>query len=128
MSDKTIIGLDFDGTCVEHNYPLIGADIGAVPTLQELGRKCRIILYTMRDKEPLAEAVKWCERNKIELWAVNNNPEQTWTTSPKVYCHMYIDDAALGTPLIYHPNRRPYVNWKEMRSLLMNRGLIRGRT
>jgi hypothetical protein len=29
-----IIAVDFDGTCVTHEYPKVGRDIGAVPVLK----------------------------------------------------------------------------------------------
>jgi predicted mannosyl-3-phosphoglycerate phosphatase (HAD superfamily) len=44
-----IIAVDFDGTCVTHEYPRIGRDIGAAPVLKRLtdaGHK--LILWTMR--------------------------------------------------------------------------------
>lgn len=44
-----IIGIDFDGTVVTHDFPKIGKDIGAVPILRKLvenGHK--LILHTMR--------------------------------------------------------------------------------
>ena len=36
--------------------------------------------------------------------------------SPKCYAQLYIDDAALGCPLIYDPeiSDRPFVNWNEV--------------
>lgn len=30
-----ILGLDFDGTCVTHEFPKIGKDIGAIPVLKK---------------------------------------------------------------------------------------------
>lgn len=30
------IVIDFDGTCVTHEFPLVGKDIGAVPVLKKL--------------------------------------------------------------------------------------------
>ena len=134
-----VVALDFDGTLTTHEYPLIGLDVGAVPVLKELMAKGhKLILYTMRCQEELQDAVEWCEKRGIELWGVNNNPEQdTWTTSPKVYANIYIDDAALGTPLtllvrdsgiagtwfsIY--KGRPFVNWVEIRRLLVERGIL----
>lgn len=60
----------------------------------------------------LTDAVNWFKKNDIPLYGINENPDQSsWTTSPKPYCHMYIDDAALGCPLIQEPNQRPYVDW-----------------
>ena len=44
-----IIVVDFDGTCVTHEFPEVGRDIGAVSVLKELVEKGhKIILYTMR--------------------------------------------------------------------------------
>lgn len=108
-----VVGLDFDGTCCEHRYPDIGADIGAIPwllRLNELGAK--IVLNTMRDGEELEQARVWLENQGVQLYGVNRNPTQdSWTTSPKVYAHVYIDDAALGTPLVRPEGSRPYVDW-----------------
>ena len=55
-----IIAVDFDGTCVSHEYPKVGKDIGAVPVLKalvEIGHK--IILNTMRSDDELADAIQW---------------------------------------------------------------------
>ena len=51
-----IISIDFDGTCVTHEFPLIGKDIGAVPILKKLvQRGHQLILFTMRsDKEAVS--------------------------------------------------------------------------
>jgi len=112
------ICIDFDGTCVTHEFPKVGRDIGAVPVLKKLvaaGHK--LILYTMRSNISmpnetgvlatmgvtgmfLDDAVNWFKENDIPLFGINENPNQKeWTTSPKVYGQLYIDDAALGCPL-----------------------------
>ena len=53
------IGIDFDGTCVTHEYPKIGKDIGAVPVLKELVEKGhKLILNTMRSGKELEDAVE----------------------------------------------------------------------
>lgn len=123
-----VIAVDFDGTCVEHNYPAIGMDVeGAVEVLRTLNKHGhRIILNTMRSGQRLEAAVRWFRDRKIELWAVNRNPEQEqWTTSPKVYADIYIDDSALGCPLIFLEGvRRPVVNWTKVRQLLESDGMI----
>lgn len=122
QSESRIIAVDFDGTCVEHEYPHIGLDVeGAVETLRALNKEGhRIILNTMRSGEKLEAAVKWFKERKIELWGVNKNPEQgEWTSSPKVYAHLYIDDAALGCPIMFIDGvRRHVVDWSKVRSLL----------
>lgn len=123
-----VIAVDFDGTCVEHNYPAIGMDVeGAVEVLRTLNKHGhRIILNTMRSGQRLEAAVRWFRDRKIELWAVNRNPEQEqWTSSPKVYADIYIDDSALGCPLIFLEGvRRPVVDWKRVRRALESDGVL----
>lgn len=112
------IAVDFDGTCVTHEYPNIGKDIGAVPVLKKLADSgYKIILNTMRSGQELEDAVGWFKNNEITLFAANENPTQKyWTKSPKVYAHLYIDDAALGCPLKIDPtvSDRPFVDWHQV--------------
>lgn len=120
--ESLIIAVDFDGTCVEHDYPAVGLDVeGAAETLRALNKKGhRLILYTMRSGAKLEAAQRWFKQHNIELWSVNRNPEQEeWTESPKVYAHYYIDDSALGCPIMFIDGvRRPVVNWAKVRELL----------
>lgn len=117
-----IIGIDFDGTCVTHDYPNVGKDIGAVPILKELSELGhQFVLNTMRSGKELQDAVDWFNSNGIPLYGVNENPTQKqWTTSPKVYAHLYIDDAALGCPLKINRelSNRPFVDWEQVSWLL----------
>ncbi len=111
---KCIVAVDFDGTCVTHEYPKMGKDVGAVPVLQRIVREGgRLILWTMRSGKDLDAAVQWFVDNNIKLYGVQKNPQQDeWTNSPKAYATIYIDDAALGCPLTYESGvKRPYVNW-----------------
>lgn len=116
------IAIDFDGTCVEHDYPSIGLDVeGAVDTLRALNKKGhRLILYTMRSGAKLDAALRWFKERGIELWAVNENPEQkSWTESIKVYAHYYIDDSALGCPIKFIDGaQRPVIDWVKMREIM----------
>ena len=116
-----IIALDFDGTVVTHEYPYVGEDIGAVPVLKELiAAGHQLILFTMRSGKLLDDALAWFERNGIELYAVNENPEQkSWTSSVKVHANIYIDDCALGCPIRFEDGvRRPFVDWQKVREIL----------
>tara|TARA_Y100000310_G_C20138715_1_gene559247 strand:+ start:16 stop:468 length:453 start_codon:yes stop_codon:yes gene_type:complete len=148
-----IIGIDFDGTCVTHEFPEVGKDIGAVPVLKRLvSNGHQLILFTMRsdhfelggrvyEKETdlgylkyaakkctyLTDAIEWFDSNQIPLYGIQINPNQTnWTASPKAYCHMYIDDAALGCPLMYDSklSDKAFVNWAEVEKILENRKVI----
>jgi len=121
------IAIDFDGTCVTHDYPEVGKDIGAVPVLKALAAKGdQLILFTMRSGETLEHAVKWFADNGIPLYGVNTNPTQSsWTKSPKAYAQLYIDDAALGIPLTYPMNgKRPYVDWVAVEKLLQEKHIL----
>lgn len=122
-----IIAVDFDGTCVTHEYPNVGRDVGAVPVLKRLvnsGHK--LILFTMRSGKELDDAVWWFKSLGIPLYGVNTNPDQKeWTQSPKAYANLYIDDAALGCPLVYDEHsRRARVDWPEVEHLLEKRGIL----
>ena len=122
-----IIGVDFDGTVVTHEYPEVGKDVGAVPVLKKLvDNGNQLILFTMRDSKngTLQDAVDWFKKNGIELYGVNTNPTQSWTDSPKAYCHLYIDDAALGIPTVENPDGRPYVDWARVEELLKEKGIL----
>jgi hypothetical protein len=121
MKNKYYCAVDFDGTCVTHEYPAIGKDIGAVPVLKALSEYgYMLILWTMRSDKELQDAVDWFTSNNIKLFGVNNNPTQsTWTASPKAYAHMYIDDAALGAPLTTSElSERPYIDWHTVKQML----------
>lgn len=130
MSRPIYIAVDFDGTIVEHNYPEIGTEVPhAVRVIKRLvDAEYHVILYTMRSKETLDEAVKWLDLQGVELKGINVNPTQSaWSMSPKVYANVYIDDAALGCPLIEPAgnDRRPYVNWLAVEELLIKQGLLK---
>ena len=123
QEEEMYICVDFDGTVVDHRYPDIGEPVpGAVSWLQRLQRHgAKLILFTMRSNRSeginlLRDAVQYMETNSIKLFGVNRNPDQdTWTSSPKAYADVYIDDSAFGCPLI-HPKgfSRPCVDWKKV--------------
>jgi hypothetical protein len=117
------ICVDFDGTIVDHRFPEIGEPVpDAIKWLKRL-HKCgaKLILYTMRSDggamgNTLTAALQYLASEGITLFAVNQNPSQReWTSSPKVYAELYIDDAAYGCPLI-KPKAfaRPCVDWKKV--------------
>src|SRR5690349_1699517 len=112
------ICIDFDGTCVAHEYPEVGKDIGAIPVLKRLvAEGHNLILFTMRSRKELDDAINWFVINEIKLHGVQYNPTQTlWTSSNKCYAQLYIDDAALGAPLRRDKDpdiedSRPYIDW-----------------
>lgn len=120
------IAIDFDGTCVTHEYPHTGKDIGAQKVLKELLHKGHnLILFTMRSGIGLNNALIWFAENDIPLHGIQYNPNQTsWTSSNKCYAQLYIDDAALGCPLKYPEKGRPYVDWIQVEEMLVNKGIL----
>ena len=129
-----IIALDFDGTCLTHFYPLMGRNIGAVPVLKRVtDNNHKLILWTMRSGKELKEAARWFKLNGIPLYASQTNPTQfRWTESPKAFAHLYIDDAGLGIPLTRNyqkgehsfTDKRPFVDWNKVETLLEEKGII----
>jgi hypothetical protein len=127
-----VIAIDFDGTCVTHEFPSMGKEIGAANVLKELVNAGHsLILFTMRSNyngsTSLLEAIHWFKTNDIPLYGVQTNPTQTaWTLSPKAYTEMYIDDAALGCPLKFDKNysTRPFVDWVKVRKMLQSKNII----
>ena len=138
------INVDFDGTCVTHSFPKIGKDIGAVPILKRLVNEGhQLILFTMRSdaqKEQIMEdgykmhggdflqqAVDWFKENGIPLFGIQTNPTQhSWTSSPKSYAQLMIDDSALGCPLNFDEriSKRMFVDWAEVERLLEVGGIL----
>lgn len=121
-----IIALDFDGTLVKHAWPEIGEDLKAVPHLKSIQQafpKVRYMLWTVRSGDTLCEAIQWCFNQGLILWSVNCNPDQSaWSTSGKAHAHCYVDDTAVGAPLIYPGGgARPYIDWSSMGPLLLER-------
>jgi hypothetical protein len=137
-----IFAIDFDGTCVTHEFPRVGRDIGAAQVLRRIVKSGhKIILYTMRSdvEKPisdnleiislggdyLSQAIDWFNKNHIPLFGINENPEQkSWTHSPKPYANVYIDDAALGCPLISDGKNRPFVDWVTIERILEHQGYL----
>jgi len=131
MNNKIIIAVDFDGTCVTHEFPKVGRDVpGAVQVLKRLvANGHKLILWTMRsdseDRKVLTDAAAWFAVRSIPLYGVNSNPSQYWSQSPKAYANLYIDDAALGCPLLPgEPGERDMVNWDAVEKWLEKEGLL----
>lgn len=138
-----VINIDFDGTAVTHDFPRVGKDIGSQKVLKKLVEKGhQLILFTMRDDTPdsmdeyyrvkpgnryLSDAVDWFKNNGIPLYGIQSNPTQLqWTTSPKSYAELIIDDTALGCPLKFDLSisNRPFVDWIEVEKLLIQQKIL----
>ena len=143
----SIIAVDFDGTLCTHEFPRIGVEVPyAIDTLKSLQKRGhKVFLWSMRghpdlsrfdhtnqetgeyiEQDTLLAALKWCEERGLVFNGVNRSPAQ-FSTSPKQYAQVYIDDAALGCPLRYlydTGSRRPVVDWGEVAECFVKMGLI----
>lgn len=102
---KYIFAVDFDKTLIlENKWP----DVNGRPNkalieylLMERNKKgTKIILWTCRDGQELADAIEFCRENGLEFDAVNENlPEMIkayGNDSRKISADKYIDDAAVN--------------------------------
>jgi len=94
-----IYAIDFDGTlCEIAKFPDIGEErekvLKFVRDRKAAGDK--LILWTMREGEPLKAALQWCAERGITFDAVNDNlPElqMLFGNNPrKVFANWYLDD------------------------------------
>lgn len=127
------IAIDFDGTCVYHRYPLVGESLPrAVETLKELlAEGHQLILYTMRSDDPhsvlagteyedkadfLTDALNWFKDNNI--------PVDIHTGWHKPTVDLFIDDLALGAPMMLQTFDKPFMDWNRARRLLQLDGFL----
>lgn len=115
-----IIAVDFDSTCVKNQYPEIGDIVPfcfeVLKKLQENGHE--IILWTARDGKELQDAKNLCSSFiRLSDHKAKGNKETL-----KPYADIFIDDKAIGTPLIYG-EEHPFVDWLEIDKLLFKQEL-----
>ncbi len=132
------ISVDFDGTCVTHEFPQTGKNIGAEIVLRALANAGhKIICVSMRSGEhkdtvgvDTVKAIEdWFKKENVDLYAINDNPAQTsFSNSRKVFAHIYIDDQFLGCPLIENAqySRRAFVDWSGVTYYLFADGFLSG--
>ena len=97
---QEIIAVDFDGTLCENKWPGIGAPNIPLFNYLFLRKKngAKLILWTCRTGERLAEAIKWCGEHGLYFDAINEDiPDVISEFGPsgrKVFATEYIDDRA----------------------------------
>ena len=78
--------------------------------------------------DTLEPALDWFEKRGIPLYGVNENPTQkVWTSSPKAYGNIYIDDGALGAPLKADADGSAYMDWSKASAYLYYMGVLSGK-
>ncbi|MEY4604201.1 MAG: hypothetical protein RIT43_1493 [Bacteroidota bacterium] len=133
-----IIFLDFDGTVVEHNYPIIGAaNPGATDVIRSLQKEGHeIILNTMRadfNDGSLEEAMSYLNSTELDLEEIilfEPKKVQPQAYPSELHSHqknLFIDDTGMNAPL--RPNIMlpvgMMVDWRIVRSDLLRWGLIK---
>lgn len=119
-----IVAIDFDGTIVTHEYPRIGELVpGAKETINALAANgVKLFLYTMRDRDTLLDAKQFLLSNDIKINLFNESPAQ-FSTSPKQYAHIYIDDAMAAAPSMIYKGRR-VIDWRIVAWSMLDSKLI----
>lgn len=107
--DKTfkIIAVDFDGTLCFSSWPELGEPnlplIDYLRNWRASGNK--LILWTCRAGEALEKAVDWCQKQRLEFDAINDNLpeiiELYGNNSRKISCDYYIDDKAILPAIVF---------------------------
>jgi len=93
-----IIAIDFDGTLFEDDYPNMGAPIWPTINRAKKARESgdRLILWTLREKELLADAIMQCALVGLYFDEINTNLQdevEKWRHDPrKVAADEYWDD------------------------------------
>ena len=111
MNDYKIYAVDFDGTLCENQWPEIGEPkqkiIDFCIRKREQGH--RLILWTCRSGQNLANALKWCNDRGLFFHAVNSNiPEQIilYNSDPrKIGADYNIDDRNISIREIENEDR-----------------------
>lgn len=104
-----VLGIDFDGTVVEHDFPRVGKPLPyAFEVLRRLQTRGHVlILWTCRedhptkiDREYLRHAVEFCRDNGIVFTAVNeaipDHDFREYSPRRKPHVGCWIDDTNLG--------------------------------
>lgn len=112
------VGVDYDGTIVYNKtHEEVPFAIMTIKEMQAKGHK--IILFTCRTGDSLDRAVDYMKLRQVSLYGVNDNPLHRTPNGKKVLCDYYIDDKAIGCPLVDEA-----VNWRAVRDILKQRGLV----
>lgn len=123
--------LDFDGTCVTHDYPEVGKRHWCNSSAKEnrCWRSSSDFTHDALWTIIYSKSAQWFQSNQIPLFAVNENPEQkSWTNSPKVYGSAHIDDVSCWDLWKWDTLKlllpwRPFVDWVKMEYELIKRGI-----
>lgn len=123
---KKVVAVDFDGTLQKWDkYPAVGEEVpNAWNTVKRLiASSHHVIIWTVRDDHlPIRQILREQGFFNYKLITVNERPNQhEYSASPKVDADLYIDDKALGCPLVKEGGRT-FVDWYAVEAMLEQQG------
>lgn len=105
------IAIDFDGTCVENEYPGIGEEMPyCSQVLRDLQKKHTLFLHTSRRGDRLDEAKQWFKDRKIDIIH----------TFAKPGADVYIDDKAINGI----PKKMQKVDWLMIQAIVEHNSFV----
>ena len=130
-----IIQLDFDGTLVNFNYPLVGnLNLGCKEVVTDLFEKGHTIhLNTYRaniSTIDLENALEFLKNNELMhcISVVNSQKKlpPTWDIDAAIELNeLFLDDDSDGIPLKWdHTGKMKMVDWRVVKSLLKQKQII----
>lgn len=120
VDKKKVFAIDFDGTICESAFPKIGAPkekmIAFIRRIKAAGGT--VVIWTCREGETLANAIKWLKEHKVPYDHVNSNPKANFD-SRKIYADYYVDDKAISADDIDNEKVAMYKGYIEKVAMAM---------
>lgn len=116
-----IIAIDFDGTIIGRGPEANAGKLlpHALEVLQELQARHSLVLCTCRTGQHLHAAERILRNNGLEFEHASEHQ-----SVGKVAADYYIDDRALGAPLVQNGFDVPVLDWKRMREILKEKSIL----
>lgn len=117
------IVLDIDGTVFYHRVPKLGKPVPGIEYINGWVDDGAIInISTMRSGEMLEEALKALDDLGIKYHSVyKDQGQEEWTSSPKCYGHVIVDDTCCGIPAAKDELGRDYVLLDEVDKIIRSK-------
>lgn len=109
--EKLKIVLDIDGTVFYHRVPELGDPLPGWEIIKSWVSDGAIInISTMRSGKLLEEAVSALDKLGIPYHSIyKDKGQESWTSSPKCYGHVIVDDTCCGIPTAVDELGKDYV-------------------
>jgi hydroxymethylpyrimidine pyrophosphatase-like HAD family hydrolase len=123
----SVFAIDCDGTLFKWaKFPELGDEvpyaIGTVKRLIASGHA--VYIWTCRGGEAIDPVKKRLKELGVKYSGINLRRSHHTYPSQKIIADWYIDDKAIGCPLIPQANGEPYVDWLAIEIFLRRQGLF----